>query len=78
MALVHAHVPGGGDVAVREILAASPATSVLAQSSVSDHEAVVAMLRAGAGGYLLRDAPAPKLMAALRAAAAGTRSSTAR
>src|SRR3954451_9502902 len=55
VALVHAHVPGGGDDAVRAILAASPATSVLAQSSGSDHEAVVAMLRAGACGYLLPD-----------------------
>ena len=60
MALVHAHVPGGGDDAVRAILAASPATRVLAHSSGSDHEAVVAMLRAGAGGYLVRDAPAPR------------------
>jgi EAL domain-containing protein (putative c-di-GMP-specific phosphodiesterase class I)/DNA-binding NarL/FixJ family response regulator len=71
VALVDAEVPGGGDDAVRAILAASPETHVLAHSGGSDHEAVVAMLRAGAGGYLVRDAPAPKLMAALRGAAAG-------
>ena len=71
VALVNAQVRGGGDDAVRAILAASPDTCVLAHSGGSDHEQVVAMLRAGAGGFILRDAPAPKLMAALRAAAAG-------
>jgi EAL domain-containing protein (putative c-di-GMP-specific phosphodiesterase class I)/DNA-binding NarL/FixJ family response regulator len=71
VALVDADVQGGGDNAVRAIIAASPATRVLAHSGETDHEAIVSMLRAGAGGYLLRDAPAAKLMAALRAAAAG-------
>src|SRR3954464_752922 len=71
VALVNAHVPGGGDDAVRAILAASPGTHVLAHASGSDHEEVVAMLRAGAGGFLLRDAPAQKLMAVRPAAAHG-------
>jgi EAL domain-containing protein (putative c-di-GMP-specific phosphodiesterase class I)/response regulator of citrate/malate metabolism len=71
VALVDAQVAGGGDDAVRAILAASPETRVLAHSGGADHEEVVAMLRAGAAGFLLRDAPAQKLMAALRAAAAG-------
>ena len=64
-------VRGGGDDAVRAILAASPGTRVLAHSGGSDHEEVVAMLRAGAGGFVVRDARRRKLMAALRAAAAG-------
>jgi EAL domain-containing protein (putative c-di-GMP-specific phosphodiesterase class I)/DNA-binding NarL/FixJ family response regulator len=71
VALVHACVPGGGDDAVRAILAASPETRVLAHSGVSDHEAILAMLRAGASGYLMRDAAPPKLLSALRGAAAG-------
>jgi EAL domain-containing protein (putative c-di-GMP-specific phosphodiesterase class I)/DNA-binding NarL/FixJ family response regulator len=71
VALVNAQVQGGGGDAVRAILSASPQTRVLAQSGGSDAEEVVAMLRAGAGGFLLRDAPARKLMAAVRAAAAG-------
>ena len=71
VALVDAQVAGGGDDAVRAILAASPETRVLAHSGGADHEEVVAMLRAGAAGFLLRDAPAQKLTAALRAAAAG-------
>ncbi|HKP20476.1 MAG TPA: EAL domain-containing protein [Thermoleophilaceae bacterium] len=71
VALVSAHVSGGGDDAVRAILSASPETHVLAHSGEADHAQVVAMLRAGAGGFLVRGAPPPKLMAALRAAADG-------
>ena len=71
VALVSAHVTGGGDDAVRAILAASPETRVLAHSGEADHAQVVAMLRAGAGGFLVRGAPPRKLMAALRAAADG-------
>jgi EAL domain-containing protein (putative c-di-GMP-specific phosphodiesterase class I)/DNA-binding NarL/FixJ family response regulator len=71
VALVCSRVTGGGDDAVRAILAASPDTHVLAHSLPSDHEQILAMLRAGASGYIVRDAPPPKLMAALRAAAAG-------
>jgi EAL domain-containing protein (putative c-di-GMP-specific phosphodiesterase class I)/CheY-like chemotaxis protein len=71
VALVSARVTGGGDDAVRAILTASPETRVLAHSGHTDHSEVVAMLRAGAGGFLVRDAPPRKLMAALRAAADG-------
>jgi EAL domain-containing protein (putative c-di-GMP-specific phosphodiesterase class I)/DNA-binding NarL/FixJ family response regulator len=71
VALVYAHVTGGADDAVRAILEASPDTHVLAHSGATDHEEIVAMLRAGAGGYVTRDAPAPKLMAAVRGAADG-------
>jgi len=71
VALVYAHVPGGGDEAVRAILDASPDTHVLAHSGATDHDEIVAMLHAGAGGYVVRDAPATKLMAALRGAADG-------
>jgi EAL domain-containing protein (putative c-di-GMP-specific phosphodiesterase class I)/DNA-binding NarL/FixJ family response regulator len=71
VALVYVHVPGGGDHAVRAILAASPETRVLAHSGLSDQDGVVSMLRAGAGGYVVRDTPPPKLASALRGAAAG-------
>jgi EAL domain-containing protein (putative c-di-GMP-specific phosphodiesterase class I)/CheY-like chemotaxis protein len=71
VALVYVDVPGGGEQAVRAILAGSPDTRVLAHSGASDHEAVTEMLIAGAGGYVVRDAPAPQLASALRSAAAG-------
>ncbi len=71
VALVHVHLPGGGEAAVRAILGGSPDTRVLAHSGMADHEIVIAMLRAGASGYAVRDAPAEKLASALRGAAAG-------
>ena len=71
VALVHVDVPGGGAEAVRAILAGSPDTRVLAHSGASDHEGVIVMLRAGAGGYVVRDAPGPQLTSALRSAADG-------
>ena len=71
VALVHVYLPGGGDTAVRGILAASPDTRVLAHSGTADRESLIEMLRAGAAGYLVRDAPPEKLTAALRAAAEG-------
>ena len=69
-------LPGGAEDALEEILSASPDTRVLAHSGVADHEAVIGMLRAGASGYVVRDAPAEKLAAALRGAARGDSSST--
>ena len=44
---------------------------MLAHSGVADHGAVIAMLRAGASGYVVRGAPTDKLTAALRDAARG-------
>jgi len=71
VALVDVRLPGGAEIALDEILSASPDTRVLAYSGVTEHEAVIAMLRAGASGYVVRDAPADKLAAALRGAASG-------
>jgi EAL domain-containing protein (putative c-di-GMP-specific phosphodiesterase class I)/ActR/RegA family two-component response regulator len=71
VALVDVRLSGGSEVALDEILSASCDTRVLAYSGVSDHDAVIAMLRAGASGYVLRDAPTEKLAAAVRGAACG-------
>ena len=71
VALVDVQLPGGADTAVRAILGVSPDTRVLAHSTQDDHTTVTEMLLAGAGGYVLRDAPAPQLVSALRSAAAG-------
>jgi DNA-binding NarL/FixJ family response regulator len=71
VALVHVHLPGGGEAAVRAILSGSPDTRVLAHSGVADNEIVIAMLRAGGSGYAVRDASPEKLRAALRGALAG-------
>ena len=71
VALVDVQLPGGGDAAVRAIREVSPGTRVLAHSTQDDHATVTEMLLAGAGGYVLREAPAPQLVSALRSAAAG-------
>ena len=71
VALVDVSLPGGAEVALDEILYASSDTRVLAHSGVSDHYAVIGMLRAGASGYVVRDAPTEKLATALRDAASG-------
>jgi EAL domain-containing protein (putative c-di-GMP-specific phosphodiesterase class I)/CheY-like chemotaxis protein len=69
VALVDVGLRGGAEVALDEILSASPDTRVLAYSGVADHDAVMSMLRAGASGYVAREAPAEKLAAALEGAA---------
>jgi EAL domain-containing protein (putative c-di-GMP-specific phosphodiesterase class I)/CheY-like chemotaxis protein len=71
VALVDVGLQGGAEVALDEILSASPATRVLACSGVSDQDAVTGMLRAGASGSVVRDAPAETLAAALRGAPRG-------
>ncbi len=71
VALVDVHLPGGAKVALDEILTASSDTRVLAYSGIADHDAVIAMLRAGASGYVVRNSPRDKLAAALRGAARG-------
>jgi EAL domain-containing protein (putative c-di-GMP-specific phosphodiesterase class I)/DNA-binding NarL/FixJ family response regulator len=68
VALVDVDLQGGAEAALDEILSASPATRVLACSGLSDADAVRGMLRAGASGSVVRDAPAEKLAAALRGA----------
>ena len=71
VALVDVRLPGGAEFALDEILWASPDTRVLAHSGVSDHHAVIGMLRAGASGYVVRDSPTEKLAAAVLSAASG-------
>jgi EAL domain-containing protein (putative c-di-GMP-specific phosphodiesterase class I)/DNA-binding NarL/FixJ family response regulator len=68
VALVDVDLQGGAEAALDEILSASPATRVLACSGQTDADAVSGMLRAGASGSVVRDAPAEKLAAALRGA----------
>lgn len=55
VALLDVRMPGGGGPrATREILRRSPPTKVLALSAYEDVESVLAMLRAGALGYVLK------------------------
>jgi DNA-binding NarL/FixJ family response regulator len=60
-----------GVVATREILARSPDVGVLVVTMMDDDDNIVAALRAGARGYLLKGAGPTEIERAVRAVAAG-------
>ncbi len=65
-------MPGlNGIEATRRIVAASPHTAVVVLTMYDDDDSVVAALRAGARGYLLKGSGHEQIRQALRAAAAG-------
>lgn len=65
-------MPGkDGVAATREIKAALPEIEVIAVTSFIEEETVTSALEAGASGYLLKDADADEVAAAVRAARAG-------
>jgi len=72
VALLDVRMPGGGVSAARAIRTRSPRTHIVAHSAYHDTTLVLAMLRAGATGYVVKGAPAGELMAALEGAAIGT------
>jgi EAL domain-containing protein (putative c-di-GMP-specific phosphodiesterase class I)/CheY-like chemotaxis protein len=71
VALVDFNMPGGGERAVREILAVSPGTRVVALSGSVEAETSLAMLRAGAGSYLVKGSAPEEIVAAVVRAAHG-------
>jgi len=60
-----------GIEATRRLAASEPHSRVVALSMHKDSVYVREILRAGARGYLLKDSPAPDLLAAVRAVASG-------
>ena len=62
---------GGGMAATREILLASPHIRVLVVTLFEDDDSVFAALRAGARGYVLKDADEEELVRAIRAVGRG-------
>ncbi|NKY46423.1 response regulator transcription factor [Nocardia cerradoensis] len=60
-----------GVEATRRIAADHPGTAVLVLTTYADDASIVSALRAGARGYLTKDAGRVEIVAALRAAAAG-------
>jgi DNA-binding NarL/FixJ family response regulator len=62
---------GSGVDVTREVLASRPELAVLVMSMHEDDDAVVAAVRAGARGYLVKSAPPDQVERAVRAVAAG-------
>lgn len=70
--LMDLQMPGGSGLeATREIVAASPVTQILVVTLFEDDDSVFAALRAGARGYLLKDATEEEMIRAIRAVAGG-------
>ncbi|MCK2220355.1 response regulator transcription factor [Actinomadura sp. ATCC 31491] len=70
--LMDLHLPGiSGVEATSRILARDPRVAVLALTMLTDDETVLAAIRAGARGYLLKEATGEDIVRSLRAVAAG-------
>lgn len=70
--LMDLHLPGiSGVEATARILADRPETVVLALTMLSDDESVLAAIRAGARGYLLKESTGEDIVRSVRAVAAG-------
>jgi two-component system, NarL family, nitrate/nitrite response regulator NarL len=69
--LIEVDLPGGGVAAAEEIKARVPCTSVVMLSGSVDEDELFASLRAGAGGYLLKDMDPARLPLALRGVLVG-------
>jgi DNA-binding NarL/FixJ family response regulator len=72
LVLMDLQMPGGGGLeAIRAILAANPEARLLVITLFADDDSVFAALRAGARGYVLKDAHEDEIVRALRAVANG-------
>jgi DNA-binding NarL/FixJ family response regulator len=70
--LMDLQLPGQSGInATRAIVAASPTTRILVVTLFQDDDSVFAALRAGARGYILKDADEADMVRAIRAVAAG-------
>jgi len=70
--LMDMHMPGtDGAQCTRELLAAHPGVRVIALTTFDDDETVLAAIRAGAQGYLLKDVTADALVSAIHNVALG-------
>jgi len=71
VALLDIAMPGGGLSAARDITATSPATRVVMLTVSEDEDDLLAAMKAGASGYVLKGAAASELINVLRTVNAG-------
>lgn len=62
---------GGGLTAIRSLTSANPETRILVVTLFEDDESVFAALKAGARGYVLKDADEDEMIRAIQAVARG-------
>ncbi|MEX0975381.1 MAG: response regulator transcription factor [Bacillota bacterium] len=73
LVLLDLQMPGQSGIEVaRDIKARWPETRILVLTSFNSWDMIYPALKAGASGYILKDAPPPELLAAIKAVAAGT------
>jgi two-component system nitrate/nitrite response regulator NarL len=71
LVLLDVNMPGGGLNAAREIAAASPATKIVMLTVSEDEDDILAAMKAGASGYVLKGIASRDLVKVLRSVAAG-------
>jgi two-component system, NarL family, nitrate/nitrite response regulator NarL len=71
VALLDIAMPGGGLIAAREITTACPATRVVMLTVSEDEDDLIAAMKAGASGYVLKGAGATELIGVIRSVHAG-------
>jgi two-component system, NarL family, nitrate/nitrite response regulator NarL len=71
VALLDVAMPGGGLNAARNIAAACPATRVVMLTVSEDEDDILAAMKAGASGYVLKGAGAAEVASVIRLVAAG-------
>jgi DNA-binding NarL/FixJ family response regulator len=71
VALLDIAMPGGGLAAARDITAACPATRVVMLTVSEDEDDLLAAMKAGASGYILKGAGADEVATVIRQVAAG-------
>jgi DNA-binding NarL/FixJ family response regulator len=64
-------MPGGGLTAAREIAAACPATRIVMLTVSEDEDDLLAAVKSGASGYVLKGAGAGELVSVIRSVSAG-------
>src|SRR5215218_8779138 len=69
--LLDVHMPGGGIRAAAEIASALPETPIVMLTISADDEDLLAALRAGAAGYVLKNGDPQRIPQAVRSAFAG-------
>ena len=71
LVLLDVNMPGGGLTAARDIAVALPSTKIVMLTVSEDEDDILAAMKAGASGYVVKGIPARDLITVVRSIAAG-------